>query len=549
MAQVLEFKLPDLGEGLTEAEIVRWLVQVGDVVAVDQPVVEVETAKAMVEVPCPYGGVVTARFGEEGTELPVGAPLITVAVGADPASDQAAPATSAGEAAPASGADAEASGRPADATAEASRKSEGSGNVLVGYGTGAPPARRPRVRPQPPGTATPSPAPAGRGGGHSDRVNGGRAGGDRVNGDRVNGGADGLNGNGHGDRLSGERDRGDRLSGERDRADGSGDRVHGDGPIPVISPLVRRLARENGLDLRELTGSGPDGLILRADVEYALRAAAAQGGRTTARQPEPQTRVASQPSATTPAAASVPSGSPAQAPAAPALGGGTRVPLRGVRGAVADKLSRSRREIPDATCWVDADATELMRARAAMNAAGGPKISLLALLARICTAALARYPELNSTVDMAAREVVQLDHVHLGFAAQTERGLVVPVVRDAHARDAEGLTAEFARLTEAARAGTLTPADLTGGTFTLNNYGVFGVDGSTPIINHPEAAMLGVGRIVPKPWVHEGELAVRQVVQLSLTFDHRVCDGGTAGGFLRYVADCVEQPAVLLRTL
>jgi pyruvate dehydrogenase E2 component (dihydrolipoamide acetyltransferase) len=150
---------------------------------------------------------------------------------------------------------------------------------------------------------------------------------------------------------------------------------------------------------------------------------------------------------------------------------------------------------------------------------------------------------------MEAREIVRLDQVHLGFAAQTERGLVVPVVRDAHVRDAESLSAEFARLTGAARDGHLTPGELTGGTFTLNNYGVFGVDGSTPIINHPEAAMLGVGRIVPKPWVHEGELAVRQVVQLSLTFDHRVCDGGTAGGFLRYVADCVEQPAVLLRTL
>ncbi|MDX3070445.1 dihydrolipoamide acetyltransferase family protein, partial [Streptomyces sp. ND04-05B] len=234
---------------------------------------------------------------------------------------------------------------------------------------------------------------------------------------------------------------------------------------------------------------------------------------------------------------------PAEAPSA------TRIPLRGVRGAVADKLSRSRREIPDATCWVDADATELMRARTAMNAAGGPKISVLALLARICTAALARFPELNSTVDMEAREVVRLDRVHLGFAAQTERGLVVPVVRDAHTRNTESLTAEFADLTEAARTGTLTPGRLTGGTFTLNNYGVFGVDGSTPIINHPEAAMLGVGRIVPKPWVHEGELAVRQVVQLSLTFDHRVCDGGTAGGFLRFVADCVEQPAMLLRTL
>ncbi|MFC5902549.1 dihydrolipoamide acetyltransferase family protein, partial [Streptomyces zhihengii] len=292
-----------------------------------------------------------------------------------------------------------------------------------------------------------------------------------------------------------------------------------DGPVAVISPLVRRLARENDLDLRRLTGSGPDGLILRADVERALRTPAPA-------EPAPARPVA---------------------PAAPAKG--ERVPLRGVRGAVADKLSRSRREIPDATCWVDADATELMAARAAMNAAGAPKISLLALLARICTSALRIHPELNSTVDMEAREIVRLPEVHLGFAAQTERGLVVPVVKDAHTRSAESLTEEFARLTQTARQGALTPADLTGGTFTLNNYGVFGVDGSTPIINHPEAAMLGVGRIVPKPWVHQGELAVRHVVQLSLTFDHRVCDGGTAGGFLRYVADCVEQPAVLLRTL
>ncbi len=303
----------------------------------------------------------------------------------------------------------------------------------------------------------------------------------------------------------------------------------------MISPLVRRLAREGGVDLRHLVGSGRDGLILRADVEHALRAQAAPA------------RTAGAPART----AEAPAAPVTQAPAARVspVRNGIRTPLKGVRGAVADKLSRSRREIPDATCWVDADATELLRARAAMNAAGAPKISLLALLARICTAALARYPELNSYVDVDAREVVQLDQAHLGFAAQTERGLVVPVVRDAHARDAESLTAEFARLTEAARAGTLTPGELTGGTFTLNNYGVFGVDGSTPIINHPEAAMLGVGRIIPKPWVHEGELAVRRVVELSLTFDHRVCDGGTAGGFLRYVADCVEQPAVLLRTL
>ncbi|MGW1183459.1 dihydrolipoamide acetyltransferase family protein [Streptomyces drozdowiczii] len=454
MPQVLEFKLPDLGEGLTEAEIVRWLVEVGDVVTIDQPVVEVETAKAMVEVPCPYGGVVTARFGDEGTELPVGAPLLTVAVGSpvDPSGD----------------------GSAADSGTEDS----GSGNVLVGYGTGAPPVRRRRVRPQgvkaavavpaAPEAVVPEPEPVA-------------------------------------------------------------------GPVAVVSPLVRRLARQHDLDLRRLAGSGPDGLILRADVESAIRSAAEA--------PVAEPAVAP--------AASGASASPASsASSASSVSGGERVALRGVRGAVADKLARSRREIPDATCWVDADATELMAARASMNSvAGASKVSVLALLARICTAALARYPELNSTVDQEAREIVRLPQVHLGFAAQTERGLVVPVVRDAHEGTAESIGAEIARLTEAARTGTLTPAQLTGGTFTLNNYGVFGVDGSTPIINHPEAAMLGVGRIVPKPWVHEGQLAVRQVVQLSLTFDHRVCDGGTAGGFLRYVADCVERPALLLRSL
>ncbi|MFB7025381.1 MULTISPECIES: dihydrolipoamide acetyltransferase family protein [unclassified Streptomyces] len=450
MAQVLEFKLPDLGEGLTEAEIVRWLVAVGDVVAVDQPVVEVETAKAMVEVPCPYGGVVTARYGEEGTELPVGAPLLTVAVGGtEGAGPTAAPAAEEGS----------------GDVAESAVSSEYSGNVLVGYGTAGPAARRRRVRQAAPAATpetlekVPVPVPA-----HQ-------------------------------------------------------------GPVPVISPLVRKLARDGGLDLRQVRGSGPEGLILRADVELALTTAGDRQVTAPAPVPSPTASVA------------------------PVTVAGERVPLRGVRGAVADKLSRSRTEIPDATCWVDADATELMAARAAMNTAGGPKISLLALLARICVHALARFPELNSTVDTAAREIVRMPDVHLGFAAQTPRGLVVPVVKDAGRRTAEALTEEFGRLTEAARQSALTPADLTGGTFTLNNYGVFGVDGSTPIINHPEAAMLGVGRIIPKPWVHRGELAVRQVVQLSLTFDHRVCDGGTAGGFLRYVADCVEQPAVLLRTV
>ncbi|GGV50121.1 dihydrolipoamide acetyltransferase component of pyruvate dehydrogenase complex [Streptomyces longisporoflavus] len=519
MAQVLEFKLPDLGEGLTEAEITRWLVQVGDVVAVDQPVVEVETAKAMVEVPCPYGGVVTARFGDEGTELPVGAPLLTVAVGAA-AGDAGAAASGKPGAAPSGDPGADLSGdlgaapeEPAERALQAAGAEESSGNVLVGYGTAAAPARRRRVRAA--GSVTQfTPKPAAR----------------PVTAKQP------------------PQTRG--LAGVSAEATGSGALPHADGPIPVISPLVRKLARENGVELRELTGSGPDGLIMRADVERAIAAEPASVNGATA---------ATLPSAPAPTHPPVHSPAPSSAPASDeqrgvSAGAEVRHSLTGIRGLVADKMSRSRREIPEATCWVDADATELLAARTAMNAAGkaggdGRKISLLALFARISVAALARYPMLNSTVDMEAREVVQLADVHLGFAAQTDRGLVVPVVRNANTRTTDEVNAELVRLTEAARDGRLTPAQLTGGTFTLNNYGVFGVDGSTPIINHPEAAMLGVGRIVPKPWVHQGELAVRHVVQLSLTFDHRVCDGGTAGGFLRFVADCVEQPAVLLRAV
>ncbi|MFE1170832.1 dihydrolipoamide acetyltransferase family protein [Streptomyces sp. NPDC058773] len=527
MAVVREFTLPDLGEGLTEATIVQWLVEVGEVVAVDQPVVEVETAKAMVEVPCPYGGVVTARFGEEGAEVPVGAPLVTVAVGAVP-DDLAGAAPGAGPGAGVDGGAPEAgvpAAGPAPGASAGGTADSGSGNVLVGYGTSAAAARRRRIRPGTgagPGTGAPGP---------SGRATDGSAG------TAADKGAPGVSqavATG-GTAMGAAAPTGTAgPAGTREVADSSR-------TVAVISPLVRRMAREHGLDLRELTGSGRDGLILRTDVECAIRELRE---RETA--------------AVTPVAAGGPTGAGAAGARIEAAGTATggagtageeRIPLKGMLGAAAEKFSRSRREIPEATCWVEADATELLAARKAMNVPDAPKVSLLALLARICTAALARFPALNSTVDTEAQEIVRLPAVHLGFAAQTDRGLVVPVVRDAHARTVEDLSAEIARLTGTARAGGLSLAELTHGTFTLNNYGVFGVDGSTPIINHPEAAMLGVGRIAAKPWVHEGELAVRQVVQLSLTFDHRVCDGGTAGGFLRFVADCVEQPALLLRTL
>ncbi|MDQ0905342.1 2-oxoisovalerate dehydrogenase E2 component (dihydrolipoyl transacylase) [Streptomyces canus] len=423
------FRLPDLGEGLTDAEIVEWKVAVGDTVTIDQIVVEVETAKAAVAVPVPYAGTVLRLHVEAGTPLGVGEPLITVGAAAPAAPEPAVP----------------------DTAAERYREEEqaGSGNVLIGYGTGHEPAPRRRRRRTAAAPATPAPVPVMET--HAPRV---------------------------------------------------------------ISPLVRRLARNHGIDLAVLAPSGPAGVVLRRDVEQAV---ARQAPASTEPAPEPTSD------------------------------GPVRIPLRGIRKAVADKLTRSRTEIPDATTWVDVDATGLLQAKKAMEAGeGGRRVGLLALLARICVAGLRRYPELNSTVDTERREIVRFDEVHLGFAAQTDRGLVVPVVRDAHRLTTVQLAAELTRLTELARTGSLPPDRLTGGTFTLNNYGVFGVDGSTPIINHPEAALLGVGRIVDKPWVVDGELTVRKVTQLSFSFDHRVCDGGTAGGFLRFVADCVERPAVLL---
>ncbi|MEU7875924.1 dihydrolipoamide acetyltransferase family protein [Dactylosporangium sp. NPDC049140] len=412
-----DFLLPDLGEGLTEAEVLTWMVRVGDTVRVDQPVVEVETAKAAVEVPVPFAGTVTALHAPPGTVVRVGAPLITV--------------------------------EPVEGLQEPGVVS---GNVLIGYGTTTE-TRRSRRGPRRAQTVPHGGGPVPHGGGPVP---------------------------------------------------------HGGGPVRVISPLVRRIAREGGLDLRTVVGTGPEGLIRRADVEKALV--------------------------------------DVEKALVPAEPGETRIPLKGVRGAVAEKLSRSRREIPEATVWVDVDATEFLAARAALNAAAPQRpVSLLALLSRFALLGLARHPELNARVERD--EIVIPQHVHLGFAAQTDRGLVVPVVRDAHRMPTRALSAAIAERTAAARAGTLAPAALTGGTFTVNNYGVFGVDGSAAIINHPEVAILGIGRIIDRPWVVGGELTVRKVSQLTLAFDHRACDGGAAGGFLRYVADCVESPLTALGDL
>ncbi len=440
------FLLPDLGEGLTEAEIVVWHVQAGDTVTIDQPIVEVETAKALVEVPVPFAGRVTALHGQPGDVVAVGHPLVTV----DTADRFA---------------------EPGVVTSPVGPDDAGqSGNVLIGYGTSG--GRRRRHRATRSSAAIPAP--------------------------------------------------GSPAPGTAAMGDSTVPPLVPNGRVAVASPLIRQLARNAGLDLETVRGSGRGGLITRHDVDAAIDACRAEPASG------PEVALAVPPAAVS--------------------AGVTRTPMRGLRKSVADKVSRSRREIPEATVWVDVDATEMLSVRATLNAdESAPKISLLALLSRFTILALRRYPELNARIE--GDEIVMSPPVHLGFAAQTDRGLIVPVVRDAQAHTLEQLSAAVTERTRGAREGTLGPADLTGGTFTVNNYGVFGVDGSAAIINHPEVAILGIGRIIGRPWVIDGQVVPRQMTELTLAFDHRVCDGGTAGGFLRFIADCVEFPAKALRHL
>ncbi len=335
------------------------------------------------------------------------------------------------------------------------------------------------------------------------------------------------------------------MSGENGRGRGS--------TVPhavlCVSPLVRKFARNAGLVLRDIPGSGPDGLILRRDVEAAAEASAGAQSAPVTRSPASDKDAPAAPSASVSVAAS----GDAELDSRSGLTVLERTPLRGVRKTIADTMTRSRREIPEATVWVDADVTALVDLRAQLkqrNADSAP--GLLAFIARFVVAGLARYPELNTrinTLDDGSQEIVRVAGVNLGLAAQTDRGLLVPSVRHADRMSARELDAEIRRLADLARKGRATPADLTSGTFTLNNYGVFGVDGSAAIINFPEAAILGVGRIIDRPWVVDGALAVRKVTELTLSFDHRVCDGGTAGGFLRYVADAMENPGSVLADL
>ena len=478
------FRLPDLGEGLTEAGLVQWLVQVGDTIRTDQPIAEVETAKSVVELPSPFAGVVLALHGEPGETIDVGAPVLEVA---DPSSDRFLSERSETKDA---GGDVE-----KDAYRAEERAGSGSGNVLIGYGTteragsgrrrarrtaghplgslsedAAPPRPRRNAAPEdPPAPTSPSP---------------------------------------------------DRFLSERSETK--------DGPVAVRSPLVRRLARDLGVDVRRISPTGSDGAVTRADV---LRAAVDQAVDGMSLH-----------------ALASPGGAPAAAPEASdgivdGLAVASRERMSPLRKAVSAKLTRSRSEIPEATVWVDVDVTELWNLRAAMAPEGGKAPSVTALVARFVLIALAEHPLLASRLSDDATEILSFDGVNLGVAADTERGLMVPVIPRAHELSVDELDAALRELATTARAGSMPPERLRGSTFTLNNYGGLGVDGSAAIINHPDVAILGIGRMIERPWVVDGAIVARRIAQLSLVFDHRVCDGGYAASFLRRVMELLEHPA------
>ena len=499
-----EFILPDLGEGLTEAELISWKVAVGDEVHVDQMVVEVESAKSVVELHCPYAGRIVHLHANAGDTVSAGQALLSVA--------------EAGAEAGSGGGSADGAAASASADGEVGGDAESSGANLIGYGTSEPKTRSMKKRsfggkhtatpdatstaapavptvipdapPQPP---TEAPAP-----GNSSKSATGES----------------------------SMDANDRVS-------------------PVSSPLVRKLAKDHGISAKNLPGSGPGGVVTRADVLAAVESGTGMNRAGATAHVPAGTSPAGEPQSTAERSATS-AGAPAPVGRADR---DTRTPITGLRKVVSERLTRSRQEIPEATIWLDVDATELLNTKRALEARTGEKYSLLSLVARFVVAGLKKYPIINSSIDTAAGEIVTHGDINLGLAAQTPRGLMVPVVHGAGEMSLRQLRDSVSETVGKAGTGKFDPAELSDGTFTLNNYGVFGVDGSAPIINLPEVAMLGLGRIKDRPWVVDGELTVRKVMYLSFVFDHRACDGQEPSEFLTFVADCIENPISLLPEL
>jgi len=430
--EVREFKLPDLGEGLEEAEIVSWLVKEGDEVELNQPIVEVETEKALVQIPSPYAGVVEKLHGDVGDRVKVGAALVSI--------------------------------KTAGGAPEAGKRRQ---EVLVGYGPEEEGSRRRRRK-----------------------------------------------------KLGKAADAEPEPEQEILRK-------------ALATPPVRKLAREMGVDIDTVRGSGPEGRVTRDDV-----VAASEGTKPAVEKEHVASVTRLEPAARRP----VTDEGPAE----------ERIPVRAIRRTIAERMVRSYTEIPHVTEWLEVDATELMKLRDDLKTAPEAedvKMSPLPVLVKALIAALRKHPLVNSSWDAQSGEIVVKRYYNIGIATDTERGLLVPVVRDADQLSVFDIAREVARLARAARDGTITPVELTGSTITITNVGSFGMDSGTPIINFPEAAILATGAITKRPWVVGDQIAVRYVMTLALSFDHRIIDGAEAGRFLRYLGDLVEKPARLFGVL
>ncbi|WP_426325397.1 dihydrolipoamide acetyltransferase family protein [Microbacterium sp. E-13] len=468
MAQ--DFRLPDLGEGLPEAELVQWLVAVGDTVTLNQTIAEVETAKAVVELPSPHAGTVTALHAAPGDIVAVGSVLISFDTGVDAAPP--APVAEAETSVPVAAARAAETGEPA--------KSEPN---LVGYGAAPRASARPQRRARVAGPVAASTDTAVLEAAPHDAIQLGDV-------------------------------------GER--------------PIerPRSTPPVRKFAKQLGIDLALVEATGASGVITRSDVE-------AYAARTGAVAPEPA--------------------APAEPvetfePPRPGAAGErtTRTPIRGVRRMTADAMVRSAFTAPHVTTFLTVDVTatsELIASLKDDRELSEHRIGIMAVAAKAVCLALARHPGLNSKWDDDAGEIIEHHFVNLGIAAATGRGLVVPNIRDAQELTLVELADAIRSLAETARAGKTTPADMMGGTFSITNVGVFGVDAGTPIINPGEAGILALGAVRRQPWEHRGEIALRDVMTLALSFDHRLVDGEQGSRFLVEVADILREPgrAMLLR--
>ncbi|MET9671765.1 dihydrolipoamide acetyltransferase family protein [Streptomyces sp. NPDC006482] len=464
--------MPDVGEGLTEAEILKWYVQPGDTVTDGQVVIEVETAKAAVELPIPFDGTVHALHFPEGTTVDVGQVIISVNVGGGDAPAVEAPVA---EAAPVVAA-------PAAPVAE-EEEPKGRQPVLVGYGVAASSTKRRQRKTASTVTAAPE-APA---------------------------------------------------------VVSVPEQLNGHGPAaarPLAKPPVRKLAKDLGVDLATVTPTGPDGIITREDVH----AAAAPAPAPVVEAPAP---------VAAPAQVPVPVQAPAPAATAEVSSEAreTRIPIKGVRKATAAAMVGSAFTAPHVTEFVTFDITRTMKLVEELKSdkdMAGLRVNPLLLIAKAVLVAVKRNPDINAAWDEAAQEIVLKRYVNLGIAAATPRGLIVPNIKDAHAQALPELSKSLSELVATAREGKTTPAAMQGGTFTITNVGVFGVDTGTPILNPGEAAILAVGAIKLQPWVHKGKVKPRQVTTLALSFDHRLVDGELGSKFLADIAAILEQPKRLI---